>query len=110
MRIVSLVLIAFVFICADVKVESKEGAGKEKSTLEILVIDASTEEPLTAVKVEIDEKTKEAYTDFEGIAKFSDIEIGLHNIEISLVSYEKQRFKGFKLDKDNKRLVVKLNP
>ena len=109
-RKVLLVFFAIIFICANVKEGDKNVENKEKSSVEILVIDASTEEPITAAKVNIDKRTHEAYTDFDGIAKFTDVEIGINDVEISFISYKKHELKAFKLGKNNNKLIVKLQP
>lgn len=110
MRIVLFVFISFVFFCANVKEETKNNEAKEKSSLEILVLDASTEEPIVAAKVNIDQKTHEAYTNFDGVVKFAEVIIGTHDIEISFISFKKKQLKAYKLSKNNNKLIVKLQP
>ena len=106
MRDVLLLFFAFIFLCAtDKSVESEV-----KSSMELLVLDASTEEPITTAKINIDQKTHEAYTDFDGIVKFTDVIVGMHNTEVSLVTYQKQQLNAFQVSKDNNKLIVKLQP
>lgn len=89
--------------------EGKEET-KEVISLEILVIDALSEEPIPAAKIIIDQKEVEAYTDFDGMVKFNDVVKGSHDIEITFISYQKKQFKAFYLDQANNRLLVKLQP
>ena len=110
MKILSLLLVSFVLVCATEKKGEEESDIQVKTTLEVLVIDESTEEPITAAKIKIAKNNKEAYTDFDGIAKIEDVIDGSYDIEISFISYEKQQFKAFQLDKYNNKLIVKLNP
>lgn len=81
---------------------------KNNSDLEILVIDASTEEPIPAAQVKIMKKDLVAYTDFEGLASIKQIEKGSYDIEITFVSYQKKQLKAFEISKSYTRVVVKL--
>lgn len=110
MRNVLFLFTAFIFVCANLNKGNKNVESDAKSSLEILVIDASTEEPITAAKVIIDQKIHEAYTDFDGVVKFTEVIKGPHDIEISFISYKKQQIKAFQLNNDNNKLIVKLKP
>ena len=83
---------------------------KEAVSFEIMVLDAETEDPIPAAKIKINQKEAEAYTDFDGHAKFSELVQGNYDIEISFISYEKQHLKAFYLDKSSNKLIVKLKP
>ena len=75
-----------------------------------MVVDASTKEPIPAAKIEIVQNDVEAYTDFEGSAKFFDLEKGRYDIEISFISYQKQKLENFQVDDVNQKFLVKLRP
>ncbi len=110
MRIVPLVFIVLLFVCANGKSENENEADKKKSSLEIFVIDDLMKEPLPAAKAKIEQKDLEAYTDFDGLAKITEVTEGSYNIEISYISYQKQHFKAVQFSKLNTKVVVKLNP
>ena len=112
MRNVSFLFIAFILLSANIKKENKrsESESKEKSTLEILVIDELTEEPIIAAKIKIDQISHEAYTDFDGIVKIEDLSKGPYDIEISFISYKKRMLNNYEFNQSNRKLVVKLHP
>jgi len=110
MRNVSFLFIAFILLSANIKKENEKSETKEKSTLEILVIDELTEEPIIAAKIKIDRNGQEAYTDFDGIVKIEDLDNGRYDIEISLISYKKRLLKAFEFSQSNSKLIVKLQP
>ncbi len=105
--------ILFTFICVAISIlpsfsEGGKEETKEAISFEIMVIDELTEEPIPAAKIIIDQKEIEAYTDFDGIVKINEVLKGSHDIEISFISYQKQHYKAFLLDKSNNRLLVKM--
>lgn len=93
---------------------TSSGEKKEESNLvesfEIVVIDASTEDPIPAALVKIMDIELEAYTDFDGLVKFQSIQSGQHDLEVSLVSYQKMLLENFRIDQNNRQIVVKLHP
>ena len=80
--------IVFILLSANIKRENEKSETKEKSTLEIMVIDQLTEEPIIAAKIKIDQNSQEAYTDFDGIVKIEDLDNGPYDIEISFISHK----------------------
>jgi hypothetical protein len=107
--------VLFIFLgmlIASLPILAEEGNNEEKATisLEVIVIDALTEDPIPAAKIKIGQKEVEAYTDFEGYAEVKQLEQGQYDIEISFISYEKQQLSSFKLDKSSNKLLVKLQP
>lgn len=108
MKILFVLIVSFVFVCATEKKEEREGDNSVQTTLEVLVIDRSTQEPIPAAKIKIANNSKEAYTDFDGIAKIEKVIYGSYDIEISFTSYQKQRFKAYLINKDSAKLIVKL--
>lgn len=107
------VLILFLgLLLTNLSVNAEEGNKEEKEaiSLEVIVIDALTEDPIPAVKIKIGQKEVEAYTDFDGFAELKQLEQGQYDIEISSISYEKQQLSAFQLDKSSNRLLVKLQP
>ena len=104
-----LLFIAFSCISAYA-VEENEKASSSSTTIEIVVIDALTDEPIPAAKVEIDKKNIETYTDFEGYVKINNIVEGSYDIVISSISYQKHQLKAFKAEKNHNRILVELQP
>lgn len=90
------------------KVENKEKVENATTSLQIIVIDAETEEPVPAALVKIDDIELKAYTDFDGLVSFESIQKGNYNLEITLVSYTTTRLKNLTLDQNNNQIVVKL--
>ena len=71
--------------------ENKAEAKIEKSNLVTLsgkVVDKSTNEALTGVKVVLEGTGQVAYTDFDGKYTLTNIEAGKYNITASYISYE----------------------
>ena len=60
----------------------------QTSDISISVSDADTNEPLLGATVYFEELEKGAVTDFEGIAKFTEIPNGNHTIKISYIGFE----------------------
>jgi hypothetical protein len=56
------------------------------TTLKGKVVDNS--ESLTGVKVTIDNKETVVYTDFDGNFSLENVPVGLHKIELSLITYQ----------------------
>jgi hypothetical protein len=79
-------------------------------SLKILVLDAETEEPIPAAKVKINENSLEAYTDFDGFIDFKNLRVGSYDIEVSFISYQKERLESIQVDNTNNQLVIKLRP
>ena len=108
----SVILIILLLISAYIPAISGEGKEEKKDaiSIELLVVDAKTDEPIPAAKIKITQNNKEAYTDFDGIAEIKDLTQGEYDIEITFISYQKQLFKAFKLENTNTQLLVKLQP
>lgn len=107
------VLILFLgLLLTNLSVSAEEGNKEEREriSLEVIVIDALTEDPIPAAKIKIGQKEVEAYTDFDGFAELKQLDQGLYDIEISFISYEKQQLSAFQLDKSSSRLLIKLQP
>jgi hypothetical protein len=102
---VILLLSAFGF-----KVENKVGKNEANvmTSVEIIVIDAETEEPVPAALVKFNDIDLKAYTDFDGLVSFQSIQNGRYNLEVSLVSYSSTHLRDFKIDQSNNQIVVKL--
>lgn len=77
-------------------------------SLEVIVIDAQTDEPIPAAQVKIKHKKLQTFTDFEGLAKINNLAVGSYDIEISVVSYQSMELKDFQFSENNRYLVVKL--
>jgi hypothetical protein len=88
--------------------------GNETSTksisVEILVIDGATEEPILAAKVKLSGFTEEIYTDFDGMARLDNISVGAYEFEVTFISYEKYIVKSLKIDQYSHQILVKLYP
>ncbi|MCG8308615.1 MAG: carboxypeptidase-like regulatory domain-containing protein [Cytophagales bacterium] len=99
-------------ILASLCVYAKEGKTENsaKTTLEVIVVDAETDEPIPAVKIKIGEKEYEAYTDFDGLVKFNEVPQGSYDIEVSFISYEKRRLKAYQVNNTSNKLLIKLKP
>ncbi len=108
-NVLSILFCLFLFYL-PAKAEEGNKEEKESLTIEIIVIDAETEEPLPAAKIKIGQKEVEAYTDFDGFAQLKPLESGVYDIEISSISYQKHHLKDFKLDNTTNKLLVKLQP
>lgn len=107
-------MLFLLLIIVDLPAFISSGEGKEESGLiesfEIIVIDAQTEEPVTAALVKIMDIELEAYTDFDGLVKFQSIQSGQHDLEVSLVSYQKVLLEDLRVDQNNRQIVVRLHP
>lgn len=103
---------ALLFLAASFSVSAEEGeeAKETKTSFEVMVFDAETDEPIPSAKIKFSEKDIETYTDFDGYAQIKDLTQGVYNIEISFISYKKQYFKSFQVDKATSKLLVKLKP
>ena len=103
---VILLLSAFGF-----KVENKvdKNEANVMTSVEIIVIDAETEEPVPAALVKFNDIDLKAYTDFDGLVSFQSIRNGRYNLEVSLVSYSSTHLRDFQIDQSNNQIVVKLN-
>lgn len=79
------------------------------TSVEIIVIDAETEEPVPAALVKFNDIDLKAYTDFDGLVSFESVRNGRYNLEVSLVSYSSTYLRDFQIDQSNNQIVVKLN-
>jgi hypothetical protein len=110
MKNILLIVLYIIVSVSPTLAEEGNEAESDVISLEIMVIDAVTEEPIPAAKIILDQKATEAYTDFDGLVKLNEIQKGSHEIEISFVSYQKQHFKSIVLDQATKQILVKLQP
>ena len=101
-----------ILLLFSTSIRAEEGVLPAKSTVDVqvLVVDGATEEPLPAAKVVIKGQLSETYTDLDGMANFTSLEVGEYDIEISFVSYEKYSLKAYKFDPTTSQLYVKLYP
>jgi hypothetical protein len=108
----NVLLLLFGLVLLNLPLSAEEGKKEEKEviSLEIMVIDALTEDPIPAAKIKIGQKEIEAYTDFDGMAEIQQLNQGLYDIEISFISYQKQQLSAFNVDKSSNKLLVKLQP
>jgi hypothetical protein len=108
----ALVLI-FIFL-GSLAFANPGGEEKEENLLvesfQIMVVDAETDEPIPAAQIKIKQKDQKAYTDFDGFVEIRNMNSGIYDIEISLISYKKRLLEDFLLDNNNNQLLVKLNP
>ncbi|MFP3859869.1 MAG: carboxypeptidase-like regulatory domain-containing protein [Bacteroidales bacterium] len=89
--------------------ENNENNEKMTTSLKGKVVDQSTGEELTGVKVEIKGTEKEVYTDFEGNFNFSELRPGKYNVSASYISYKDQEFSDVKLEiSDENSITLKL--
>jgi len=80
----------------------------QSASLEGIVIDTQTGEPLPGVKVEIKELNVEVFTDFDGMFKLDKIEKGNYDIEVSFVSYEVKLLERQPIENPATSLTIKL--
>ncbi len=100
-----------ILCCMSVLSIASASDGKEEKdtfSVQVLVVDAETEEPIPAAKVKIDQQKHQSYTGLDGLANFDNFQEGVYDIEVSFVSYEKQCLKAQMLDMKNHQLIVKL--
>ena len=75
------------FLFAVIAFENNNETTKIKTTtLKGKVVDNS--ESLTGVKVTIDNQETVVYTDFDGNFSLENVPVGLHKIELSLITYK----------------------
>jgi len=110
MKNVLVLISGFLLLSLHSFAEEGKKEENESISLEVMVIDALTEDPIPAAKIKIGQKDLEAYTDFDGLAEIKQLSQGDYDIEISFVSYQKQQIKAIKLDKSSNKLLVKLQP
>ena len=106
-----IVICALLFLAASFSVSAEEGeeAKETKTSFEVMVFDAETDEPIPAAKIKFSEEDIETYTDFDGYAQIKDLTQGVYNIEISFISYKKQYFKSFQIYKATNKLKFDKN-
>ena len=105
--------IAFILLISNFTSIIEPGEKKENVMLEsvdIMVIDAITEEPVPAAQVEIENSEIKAYTDFDGLVKLTGISSGTYNIKISLISYQNAKLQDLLIDSQNNKILIKLQP
>jgi len=89
--------------------DRKTSEAEMTASLKGKVVDQSTGEELTGVKVEIKEMQKEAYTDFEGNYRFNELRPGKYDVAVSFISYKKREFSGIELENGkNNQITLKL--
>lgn len=82
----------------------------KSTSIEIVVVDATTDEPVPAAKVILNQDSLETYTDFEGFVRIDNISPGSYDIEISFISYKSQYLKAYDINKAYNKLLIKLQP
>jgi hypothetical protein len=65
-----------------------------------IVLDKITGEPLVGVKVKIEGRTTEVYTNFDGIFEFNNLTPGQYRFNCNLVTYEGLRTGNITIDKE----------
>ncbi|MFO8235842.1 MAG: carboxypeptidase-like regulatory domain-containing protein [Bacteroidales bacterium] len=86
--------------------ENNEKNAKMTASLKGQVVDQSTGEELTGVKIEIKGTEKEAYTDFEGNFNFPELRPGKYNVSASYISYKDQEFSDVQLEINNENSIT----
>ena len=72
------------------------------------VVDQSTCEVLSGVKIKIDGQS--VYTDLDGNFEIYNIKNGTYNVEVSLISYKENKIKNLTITCDKKNAVkIELN-
>lgn len=74
------------------------------TTLRGKVVDSK--ESLTGVKISVDGKEEVVYTDFDGNFTLNNIPVGIHKLEVSLITYQNKEVE-IDLTKEN-NLEIKL--
>ncbi len=77
-----------------------------------IIIDAESGEPVTGAKVELTSSTNKltAYSDFDGLFSFDDLEEENWNLLVSFVSYKTTNVENLKILPDSHNLIVTLQP
>jgi hypothetical protein len=89
--------------------ENNESKATMTTSLKGTVVDQSTGEVLTGVRVEVKGSEKEAYTDFEGNFKFAELRPGNYELVASYISYKDQIFQDVKLElSESNQVTLKL--
>ena len=110
MKHFAILLVSLISLCANVKDDKKNPKLESEFTVEFLVIDAFTEEPIPAAQINIKQYNLQTYTDFDGIAKIEHVKSGRYDLEISFASYKKKQLKAYQLNRSNSKITVKLQP
>ena len=106
-KVVLLLFVLFHALAFAAPGEEKEESSVVES-VEIIVVDAETEEPLPAALIKISEINMEAYTDLDGFAKFVSLKKGFYDLDISFISYKKVHLEDFLIDNANHQIIIKL--
>lgn len=115
--VIALQLIFFasvVFAGNDKGVENKKESVPAEANATAMVItgkvvDQVTGEALTGVKVAIEGSDLKAYTDFDGVFKFENLNPGEYDITATFVSYNRNEVQKFNPAKDGNHLEIKMN-
>ena len=73
------------------------------------VIEELTGEPVPGACITIRETDQEIYTDFDGNFSVEEFTPGTYTIEVSFVSFEKEEFRDFRIDRENNSMLIRLN-
>lgn len=82
----------------------------DQITVEGIVVDKETNEPLPGAKIEIKELKTEIYSDFDGKFIIQSFKPGIYTLNASLISYQSKELKEFNLSSPNNSLIIALNP
>lgn len=109
-----LFLVSVVYAGNDKGVDNKKEpatAAVETAAMVITgkVVDQVTGEALTGVKVAIEGSDLKAYTDFDGVFKFENLNPGEYDITATFVSYNRNEVQKFNPAKDGNHLEIKMN-
>ncbi len=74
------------------------------------IIDQTTGESLTGVKVILEGTNKVAYTDFDGNFSFSAVKPGKYKVKVDYISYDATNLQNVKVSAGSNSLKIELNP
>ena len=91
-----------------VKIEKESINNMNTASINGIVLDKLTGEPLVGAEVNVIGSDVKVYTDFEGKFKLNNMEAGAHAIKVGLISYQ-QSVENVSAEQQNtNELVVKL--
>jgi len=114
--LIAMFLATYAFAGKDIKTDSKVKPSQEVPVpaeagtfiLTGQVTDSSTGEPLTGVKITIEETGTKVYTDFDGRFSMANLKPGSYQVSASLVSYSNSTVELTSGKNKNPDLSVKL--
>ncbi len=93
--------------------ESKKRPANSETVSTMLsgsIIDQTTGESLTGVKVILEGTNKVAYTDFDGNFSFSAVKPGKYKVKVDYISYDATNLQNVKVSAGSNSLKIELNP